>query len=169
MLGVSRRSAIWGMCVIKLILCLVVVGASTAVGAYLSTRLSERVRTLSSYILMLEKASTRLTYTSDHLASIFQDNFAGHHFCEEQAFAPQFQQMTRKYQEVLTAEDRRLLDDFSRDLGRSDADGELRHIRLYITLLQQQLEKANQDAEQKGRLVRILPLSAGIAVTILMI
>ena len=158
-----------GGAVVKLLLCMIVIGASLAVGLTLSSRLSERTKTLSAYITLLEEVAVRMRYYATDLAALFSDNFAGFQFLSDRPFDVQFARMVRERQHVLNAEDLKLLDEFGRDLGTSDIDSQQRHIRLYIKLLTEQLDQAREDEQRKGRLYRLLPLSIGIAAAILLI
>ena len=148
---------------------MIVVTVALLIGVYLSTRLSERTKLLSSFISLLEEVSLRMTYISSDLASLFKDNFAGFEFSPNQPFVPQFSMMIKQYKGTLSADDIALLNDFSKGLGTSDTASQLRHIQLYVKLLQEQLNKARDEVERKSKLYRILPLSAGIAVAVLLI
>ncbi len=145
-----------------------VIGASLAVGIYLSHRLNERTKILGSFIALLEEVSVRMTYTSDNLAGLFAQNFAGWQFDEHQPFDRQFCRMTRKYQNVLRTEDLVILDDLASGLGASDADSQLRRIGMYRTLLNEKLEESREEVKRRGKLCLILPLSIGIAAAILL-
>ena len=118
---------------------------------------------------LLEEAAVRMTYTSDSLAQLFADNFAGYFFLPDQPFDRQFHEMTLRFKDFLKDEDIRLLDDFAKDLGTGDIASEQKHIRMYIELLDERCEDARAEALQKGKLYRILPLSAGIASAVLLV
>ena len=154
---------------LKLALCMTIIGASVAIGISLSSKLSQRVEILSQYMKLLEEVSVRLRYTGDPLAVLFQDNFVGYTFLRERPFENQFQEMTRRSKDVLLPIDIRLLDDFARDLGAGDSESQLQHIRLYIKMLEERSKEAREDLKSKGKLYRIIPLSAGIAVAVLLI
>lgn len=154
---------------LKLALCMTIIGASVAIGISLSSKLSQRVEILSQYMKLLEEVSVRLRYTGDPLAVLFQDNFVGYTFLRERPFENQFQEMTRRSKDVLLPIDIRLLDDFARDLGAGDSESQLQHIRLYIKMLEERSKEAREDLKSKGKLYRVLPLSAGIAVAVLLI
>ncbi len=154
---------------LKLALCMTIIGASVAIGISLSSKLSQRVEILSQYMKLLEEVSVRLRYTGDPLAVLFQDNFVGYTFLRERPFENQFQEMTRRFKDVLLPIDIRLLDDFARDLGAGDSESQLQHIRLYIKMLEERSKEAREDLKSKGKLYRVLPLSAGIAVAVLLI
>ena len=81
---------------LKLILCLTVIGASLSVGVFLSSRLNARIKILSELIVLIEEVSVKMTYTADPLAVLFNDNFAGYSFRRDQPFSQQFKEMTRK-------------------------------------------------------------------------
>ena len=146
-----------------------IIGASVAIGISLSSKLSQRVEILSQYMKLLEEVSVRLRYTGDPLAVLFQENFVGYTFSREKPFENQFQEMTRRSKDVLLPIDIRLLDDFAHDLGAGDSESQLQHIRLYIKILEERSKEAREDLKSKGKLYRILPLSAGIAVAVLLI
>lgn len=146
-----------------------IVFAALGVGCYFSNRLNERAKLLGSYITLLEEAAVRMAYTSSNLAQIFSDNFAEFPFSDQTPFDEQFRAMTLQYRDVLKKEDVRLLDDFTRDLGMSDTASQQKHLRLYIDLLKEHSRQARDDMEKKSKLYRILPLSVGIAVAVLLI
>ena len=148
---------------------MIVIAASVAVGIYLCSRLNQRAVILSEYIRLLEEVSSGMQYISDDLAHLFKDNFAGFPFTEKEPFDRQFREMTLRFEDVLKQDDLRILDDLGRDLGVSDVDSQLKHIRLYITLLRERLDEARDAVDQKGKLYRILPLSIGVAAAVLLI
>lgn len=154
---------------LKPVLCITVVIASLAVGLYYSSRLSQRVSVLSDMISLLEEVSAKIKYTADPLAELFENNFAGFRFEVNQPFDRQFSEMVHRYKDVLSTEDLRQLDELGRDLGTSDVDSQQRMIRLSITVLMQQRDQAQTEVTNKGKLYRILPLSAGIAAAILLL
>lgn len=153
----------------KLLLCMTIVIASFSVGLVLYSRLHERIKVLSQHITLLEEVAVRMTYTSSNLAALFAENFAGFIFSDTEPFAQQFKKMIRRYRDVLNTEDIRILDDFSEDLGASDTDSQLRHIQLYVSLLNNRLDEAREEEKRKGKLTLVLPLSIGIAAAILLL
>lgn len=154
---------------LKLVLCITVVSASLAVGLFYSSRLSRRVAVLSELIIELEEVSAKMKYTSDPLAKLFGNNASGYRFDAKKPFDLQFAEMIHQYNDALTTEDVRLLEELGRDLGTSDVDSQQRLIRLHITVLTKQRDRAQTDVTNKGKLYRILPLSVGIAAAILLI
>ena len=70
---------------------------------------------------------------------------------------------------VLTDEDISVLTGFAQGIGVSDAANQSRHIGMYISLLDEQIGYAAKDIEEKSKLYRVLPLSAGLMLAILLI
>lgn len=154
---------------LRLLLGLLIVAVSILIGFYLSSRLSRRRTVLTDYISLLDEAANRLSYTSDHLAAVFGENFAGFHFESSLAFAPQWEKMTEQFRDVLTDADRRVLCEFAEKLGEGDIPSQLNRIRLYQSLLKERLDEARECCEKKGALYRVLPFSIGLIITILLL
>lgn len=70
---------------------------------------------------------------------------------------------------VLTEEDTKILEDFFRNLGSLDAQGEYSRICVFQNLLNAQYKKAQEEASKKSRLIKTLGISAGLALGILII
>ena len=154
---------------LKSLLCMVIIIASAAIGLYLSSRLTQRVKLLSQLIVLLEEVASMMTYTSESLAKLFSRNFDGYPFSEQQPFDRQFCQWIGRYRDVLSADERKLLEDFSRGLGVSDISSQQNHIRLYITLLNEKRNETQEEVRNKEKTALILPLAVGIAIAILLI
>ena len=129
----------------------------------------QRVKILSQLIVLLEEVASMMTYTSESLAKLFSRNFDGYPFSEQQPFDRQFCQWIGRYRDVLSADERKLLEDFSRGLGVSDISSQQNHIRLYITLLNEKRNESQEEVRNKEKTALILPLAVGIAIAILLI
>lgn len=66
-------------------------------------------------------------------------------------------------------EDRELYSGFIQGLGASDIQGQIQHIELYASLLENSLEGAREDREKKSRLYVSLGLFGGLALCIVML
>lgn len=154
---------------LRFIPALVIMAVSILIGWSLSLRLSRRASVLGDYIALLDTAADRMSYTGDHLAAVFSENFADYHFDPSLPFGGQWERMTENFRDVLTGEDREVLSRFAREAGCGDMQAELNHIRLYQTLLRDRLDDAREACAKKSALYRILPFSIGLAVTILIL
>lgn len=154
---------------LRLIGGLLIVGVSVWLGWYLSHRLTRRRQVLGAYIGLLQEAANRIGYTSQSLADVFCDNFAGFVFDPGAPFAPQWQRMIGAYCDILSREDQKVLSDFARALGHGDVSAELSRIRLYQTLLQERLDDAKDACQKKGAVYRVLPFSVGMVLILFLL
>ena len=65
--------------------------------------------------------------------------------------------------------DKELLSSFFKDLGTTDIDGELSHIKMYQELFSEQYKLSKEDIKNKGKLYRMLGLFSGLAFVVLFI
>lgn len=70
---------------------------------------------------------------------------------------------------ALTKEDIDLLLQFGSQLGKTDIDGQLKHIKLYKEFFKKQLENAEDAIVKKSRLYKTMGLFAGTAAALMMI
>lgn len=154
---------------LKLLLCMVIMIASVAIGLYFSSRLKRREKALTSFIVLLEEVASMMSYTSESLAKLFSRNADGFLFSDQKPFDRQFHEWISRYRDTLSQDDIKLLEDFSSGLGASDISSQQKHIRLYITLLTEKRNEAQKEVKNKERLYLILPLAVGIATAILLI
>lgn len=69
----------------------------------------------------------------------------------------------------LTKADRELLLCFGSELGKSDVDGQLKHIELYKTMFDKQLAEAEDEVKAKSRLYQTMGLFVGITASLMMV
>lgn len=69
---------------------------------------------------------------------------------------------------LVLPETRRLLTAFAEGCGRTDLAGQQAHIAYYRALLTDQEEEARRVYAEKGRVYRVLGLTGGIALTLLL-
>lgn len=154
---------------LKLILCMVIITGSTAVGFYYSHRLYERRNILKSFVIELEKCSTSMSYTSSELYRIFENNFMDYEFKSDTSFESQWSAMLGSYKDKLKKEDLELLHNFSESLGISDVISEQKNIRLYIQMLEKNIVDAENDIKEKSKVSQTLGFCVGVIISILLI
>ena len=153
----------------KLLLCLIIVTSSTAVGFYYAQRLYVRKHILENFVLELQKCSTTMYYTSSALYKIFEHNFMDYHFSENLSFEIQWNEMLKAYKDKLKKEDIELLSQFAHSIGTSDVDTEQKNIKMYIEILSKNISDAENDINVKSKLYKTFGLSLGIIISILLI
>lgn len=157
------------MAIFRLILALSVVFSSAFIGMHLSRRLSRRRELLQEFVKLLTAASLKISYTGSDLASVFSENFAGVSFQSDRAFTDQWREWIGRMRDSLKRDDLALLEQFAEGLGTTDSDAQQKHFCMYTELLGEQLKDAQKELEQKGRIYRILPLSAGAVLALFII
>lgn len=154
---------------LRLMLCLLIVLSGVMIGLYCSQRLSRRKAILSEFSSMLGKAKLMISYSADELCRIFFDNFAGFIFTPDESFDVQWAELVSRYRSVLTDDDISVLNGFAEGVGASDTESQIQHIELYIKLLDERIVSAQRDIDEKSKLFRVLPVSAALMLSILLI
>lgn len=154
---------------LKLILGLGIVFSSAIIGLHFSQRLTERKRILQEFSALFKRAEVMISYSAADLCEVFSDNFADHQFIYGEPFENQWMEMVSRYNSILTDDDITVLTGFTQGIGATDTVNQSRHIGMYISLLDERIGSANRDIEEKSKLYRVLPLSAGLMLAILLI
>lgn len=154
---------------LKLILSLVIVFCSAIVGLYCSQRLRRRIELLSAFETLFERASIRISYNAGDLCEVFSDNFDGYVFRYSSPFPQQWEDWIMSYDHQLKQDELLTLKAFADGLGASDTQSQQRHIDLYRGLLHEHIKAAENAYQKKGKLYRVLPISLGLVISILII
>lgn len=154
---------------LKPLLCIVIVLSSTMIGFYYSHRLYTRKITLQKFINELKSSVTHIRYNSDNLCDIFADRFVGFTFSEDEPFLSQWMGLLKKYNSKLNKDDITLLLSFAENLGKSDVNGEISHIQMYIEMLNDSVEDAKNNINSKSKLYRTFGISIGLLISILLL
>ena len=70
---------------------------------------------------------------------------------------------------ALKGEDKKLLTDFGSELGKSDLEGQIKHLQLYQSMFQRQLLSAQNEIAKKSKLYKTMGLFVGVSVALVMI
>lgn len=154
---------------IKLFASIVILFCAAVSGIYLSQRLVKRRDVLCGFDQMLRRALIRIAYNAGDLCEAFSDNFAGFAFERDTPFGDQWESFVKSFSAVLTKEDTSLLTAFQNGLGTADRESQERHFTMYCQLLQEQIDSAKRDIQNKSKMYRIIPLSAGVMISLLLI
>ena len=154
---------------LKLILGLCIVFCSALIGLHFSQRLTERKRILQEFSALLKKAEVMISYSAADLCEVFSDNFGDYRFTYGEPFEKQWNDMVSQYKSVLTDGDISVLTGFAQGIGATDTENQSRHIGMYISLLDERIQSANKDIEEKSKLYRVLPVSVGLMLSVLLI
>lgn len=165
--------------VIKIIGAVLIVCASFYVGCSLSKKLFKRRDFFKNFITFLSSLETRIRYDSYDIFTLVSvcadgDNLSYFKF-EEQAFSVPFStEWNKKVEQLpksvsLTKSDKQLLCDFGSELGKTDVEGQLKHIALYKAIFSKQLTNAEDAIIQKSKLYKTMGFFVGTAAALMMI
>ena len=154
---------------VKTLLCIVIIFCGAVSGLYLSRRLTDRRDVLSGFEKMLHHALIWIEYNAGDLCEVFSDNFASFDFSRDAPFDRQWRDLVNSVSSVLKKDDITLLTEFLNGLGTADSEAQRRHIQLYIRLLQERIDSAKEDIRSKSKAFRIVPLSAGALIALMLI
>lgn len=154
---------------LRLVLCLCIVFSSAVAGIHLSQRLVGRRETLKSLSDMLRRALVLISYNSGDLCEVFSGNFADYAFERSVAFDIQWRAFADSFSNQLAKEDIILIKNFADGIGATDSDSLKKHIELYIKLLDEQISHSQSDIDTKSKMYRMIPVSVGLIISILII
>lgn len=150
-------------------LSILLIFCSGVIGVHLSRKLIRRKDILTGFDIMFHRASIQIEYNAGDLCEVFSDNFAEYHFTHTMPFTVQWERFVKGFSYELTKEDIAMLLEFTKELGTADCDAQRRHIALYSRLIGEQISDAQEDIQHKSKMYRIVPLSVGIVIALLLI
>lgn len=152
--------------------------SGAAAGAYFSGKLTDRCELLSAYISLMQSMITYIKYSGYKLGEIFRAEQESSpcyisdkllEVCESGENISGEWDMCVSKSGFLKAEDRQILSELGRTLGKSNAQGEIAVLELAKGRLEVQLDIANDEKKRKGRLFTTLGIMLGAAVGIMLI
>lgn len=170
----------------KLLGSCLILGSSTAIGFFLSSRLRERIAELEMIKKLLLMLRGEIKYNHATLSEGFQtiarrmDNLYGRFLAKmsEEMDSMEGQTLAQIWERclveglresALNKEDREKLIAMGGQLGYLDIEMQLSTIELYLEQLQQELESARENLKRNGKLYQTMGVIAGIFVVILMV
>lgn len=162
----------------KLIGATLLAASTFSVGVSMSKSLYRRKEFLKSFIVFIDSLATHIRYNSDdifNLVSICADSeelkcfeFFSSHNNEsfDKLWSKSILTIPRAY--ALKKSDIDLLLQFGSQLGKTDIDGQLKHIKLYKDFFKKQLDDAEDAIVKKSKLYKTIGLFAGTAAALIM-
>lgn len=143
------------------------------VGNWFSLRLTQRVKYLCGIISSISKAKTLMTFSSIEALSVMGESFGRDDLLSVHFKSGSFENFKDLWDsfvssvasdKVLYDDDIKLLRDFGREFGTSDTNGQVLNCDMYIKFFEEQLISAKEEQLSKSRLYRVLGLSLGCVV-----
>ena len=155
--------------VLRLLLCILIMFCGAVIGLHFSQRLTRRRDILLGFEKLFHRAQTQISYNSGCLCEVFGENFASFVFSRSLPFDEQWERFVRQFSYFLSKDDAALLLDFSRGLGTADGEAQQKHIAMFSELLRGHIQNAQEEIGNKSKAFRIIPLSVGMAIALLMV
>ena len=162
---------------LKIFGALLIASSGLMLGCSLSRKLKNRRDFLAKFAVFLNTLATGLRYSADDiftLVSLSAGDFTPLHIARQERTLP-FEQVWGKKlasfarQYSLSGQDVGLLREFGEKLGKTDLEGQLKHIELYKTLFAKQLLQVEEAIAKKARLYKTLGLFGGVSAALMMI
>lgn len=161
---------------------LLMIAAGTGMGLYASHRLRRRVLFLEICGRMLQTLWQEMSYTARPMPELWRrlaqgEGFATFSLVQDTAkalsdtpFAEAFSAAVHKAEGEgwLLPPARQLLLEFAAGCGHTDLAGQQAHMEYYRTLLSAQEEESRRVWQEKGRMYRVLGMTGGMALMLLL-
>lgn len=168
--------------ILKLLGLLLISSVGAMIGIRASMQLKFRVQFLEKYITLMKETKTRIRLSACDIRKLFKSNtgfapldemtseFTQHMLKGETAKGAWSEAVYSSYKgHAVPRVDKELISEFGNELGQSDIDGEINHIDMHISLVDDRLAEARSELLQKGKLYRTLGLFAGITISIIIL
>ena len=146
--------------------------ACAGIGLAESRKLSEREKQLEGFLRFLTAAQAEIRYSSLPVGELIFSHRRSALVLEACAQLMEqgepFQQAWRQASQTGGRQDVSFFRAFGRELGTTDMEGQMSHLKLYRELTAARLREASADREKKGRLYRQLGIFGGIAVALVL-
>ena len=139
-----------------------------ATGMYFSGRLSERCRVINSYITLVQSMNCYIGFSGYKLAEIFRADKLVKLSENGGDISGEWDICVSK-SGYLKEDDRQILSELGRTIGKSNTDAETAVLALAGQRLSFQLKTAEEERKRKGRLYTTLGIMLGAAVGIMLI
>ena len=169
------------MIIIKGIILILVLGVASAIGVMFSKKYKDRVEELKDFKTALNIFKTKIKYTYEPIPDIFLElsknfksnisnvfNIASKNMNTNSAGEAWILALDTTFLNI-TKEDKEILKNMSKLLGKTDMEGQVNEIELTETFLNSQIEKAEQEKAKNEKLYKTLGYVTGLGLVIILI
>ncbi len=160
---------------------MIIIAGATA-GFLQSDKLDKRVKFIENYISFINDINTKIRYSMQPIEYIIKDcgkcenllsfvNSISAKLEKKIPFRKAWEDsiIVLKNENILKAKDLSLVKEFGTKLGSSDVKGQTAHCQLSINMAKEELKLAREEKEKKSKLYKMLGLSLGLCVALLMV
>lgn len=167
--------------IIKWLLYVMILVTSSGIGIMYSQKYQKRVTELKDFKTALNMLKTKIRFTYAPLKDIFLDisksitsksanvfEKARIHM-ERESATDSWIKAVNETDTNITKEDKEIICQFGKLLGKTDLDGQLNEIDLCLNFLELQIEKAENEKQKNAKLYKSLGVIAGVGIIIIII
>lgn len=147
-------------------------------GWFCSKKLLMRRNFFKKFLCFVSNLSTQLRYSTSDIFTLvsLSASISGLDFFEisDETGTPFYKVWSERVSEIpakigLKNSDRTLLLEFGEQLGKTDVDGQLKHLELYEALFKKQLTDAENEITKKSKLYKTMGFFVGTAAALMII
>ncbi len=166
---------------LKWIIYVLIFATSTGLGILYSQKYQKRVNELKDFKTALNMLKTKIRFTYAPLKEIFYDisksitSKTGKIFEEAADYMDKvgatdsWTSAVKSAELCVTKEDKEVICQFGKLLGKTDLDGQLNEIELSLNFLETQIQKAEEEKNKNAKLYKSLGVIAGAGIIIILI
>lgn len=148
-------------------------------GQFVNKRMKKRIASLEAFLILIEGINSQISFSKRNITDIIDDLaysgdvklkiISGLLHSENPDFGDKWKKSVEdfSFDDCLKKEDEKILLSFGRSLGVTDLQGQSNNCRLHISMLEKQLEKAQNDFERKSKMNSAISFFAAFAVIII--
>ena len=157
---------------------LLLVLSGFSAGWFCSRKLSMRRNFFKKFLCFVSNLSTQLRYSTSDIFTLvsLSASTSGLAFFEisEESGTPFYKVWSERVSEIpakfgLKNSDRTLLLEFGEQLGKTDVDGQLKHLELYNALFKKKLTDSENEINKKSKLYKTMGFFVGTAAALMII
>lgn len=171
------------MQIIKIFFLFLIFITSSGIGYMIANQYSNRVKDLQEIQNALNMMKTKMRYTYETIPDIFEEISKTTKENISEIFKQSIENMRNKNQNAgqawkdsilnantsLTEEDKTILANMEKLLGKTDLDGQVGEIELTVNLVKMQIDKAEKERAKNEKLYKTLGNVIGTTIVILLI
>ena len=166
---------------VKTILLFAIFSLSTGIGILISKMYENRVKELRQFKNILNIIKTKIKFTYEPLAEIFnqisqEKSSKIEEIFENMTYKLAFENVKYSWMDAIqeadisiTQEDKDILKELGKVLGQTDADSQVNEIEVTESFLNMQIEKAEEARKKNQKMYKTLGVVVGLVVVIILI
>lgn len=169
------------MFIFKGLILILIFSTSSLIGIFLSKKYTNRVKNLKEFKVVLNQFETKIKYTYETIPEIFKNISNNTNIEISKIFLNAVNKM--KVEEAgiawneaidnsnieINKEDKNVLKNLSKLLGKTNLEGQLSEIELTNTFLDKQIELAEKEKIKNEKLYKTLGICVGLVIVIILI